>query len=114
MLVREVNRITGADYTSFFDQWVWGVGIPTFRYRWTSVKQPDGKYLITVRVSQDDKANVKKVLLPIHIHFKDKVIPQYKPIVQAEQEIKLMSPIEPKNVTLDDDRTLLAEFVKES
>jgi hypothetical protein len=114
MLLREVNRVTKADYTPFFDQWVWDVGIPTFRYRWRSEKQPDGKFLITVNVRQDDKNNIKKVLMPVHIHFKDKMIPQYKPLVQAEQEIKIMSPMEPKNVTLDDDRTLLAEIVRES
>jgi len=114
MLVREVNTVTGADYTSFFDQWFWDVGIPTFRYTWRTEKQPDGKFLIIVHVRQDDKVNFKKVLMPVQIHFKDKTIPQYKPIVQAEQDIKLMSPVEPKDVTLDDDRTLLAEIVKGS
>jgi hypothetical protein len=112
MLLREVNRVTKADYTSFFDQWVWDVGIPTFEYRWRSEKQPDGKFLITVHVGQRDKTNVKKVLMPVHIHFKDKSIPQYKPVVQADQELKILSPMEPKNVTLDDDHTLLADFVK--
>lgn len=112
MLLREVNRVTKADYTSFFDQWVWDVGIPTFEYRWRSEKQPDGKFLITVHVGQRDKTNVKKVLMPVHIHFKDKTIPQYKPVVQADQELKILSPMEPKNVTLDDDHTLLADFVR--
>ena len=50
--------------------------------------------------------------MPVHIHFKDKTIPQYRPVVEAVQEIKILSPVEPKDVTLDDDRTLLAEFVK--
>lgn len=112
MLLREVNRVTKIDYTSFFDQWVWDTGVPTFTYRWRSEKQSDGKFLITVNVSQQDKSSVKKVLMPIYIHFKDKSIPQYRPVVQAEQEIKIMSPMEPKNVTLDDERTLLAEFVR--
>jgi hypothetical protein len=112
MLLSQVNKVTGSDYTSFFDQWFWDVGVPTFKYSWRSEKQADGKFLITVRVTQEDKAHVKKVLMPVHIHFKDKTIPQYRPVVQAEQDIKIMSPAEPKSVTLDDDRTLLAEFVK--
>lgn len=112
MLLREVNKVTGSDFTYFFDQWIWDVGIPTFRYSWRSERQPDGKFLVTVHVSQDDKTRVKKVLMPVHLHFKDKSIPQYKPIVQADQDIKFMVPMDPKNVTLDDDRTLLAEFVK--
>jgi aminopeptidase N len=114
MLLREVNKVTGSNYTSFFDQWVWDVGIPTFKYSWRSEKQPDGKFLVTVHVSQEDKARVKKVLMPIHIRFKDKreVPTQYKPVVEVEQDIKLLLPAEPKEVTLDDERTLLAEFVK--
>jgi hypothetical protein len=63
-------------------------------------------------VGQEDKNRIKRVLMPIHLHFKDKTIPQYKPVVQQEQDIKLMSPAEPKDVTLDDDHTLLADIVK--
>jgi hypothetical protein len=112
MLLREVNRVTGQDYTYFFDQWFWDVGIPRFQYSWRSEKQPDGKFLITVHVAQTDRNHLKRVLMPIHLHFKDKTIPQYKGIVQAEQDIKLMSPVEPKDVTLDDEHTLLADIVK--
>jgi len=112
MLLREVNRVTGQDYTYFFDQWFWDVGIPKFRYSWRTEKQPDGKFLIVVHVAQEDKAHLKRVLMPIHIHFKDKTIPQYKPVVQAEQDVKIVSPAEPKDVTLDDDHTLLADIVK--
>jgi len=45
--------------------------------------------------------------MPIYIHFKTKTIPQYKPLVQMEQDVKIVSPAEPKDVTLDDERTLL-------
>ncbi|OLC53418.1 MAG: hypothetical protein AUH92_06140 [Acidobacteria bacterium 13_1_40CM_4_69_4] len=114
MLLREVNRVTGSDYTYFFDQWFWDVGIPSFRYSWRSEHQPDGKYLVTVHVAQRDKNHLKRVLMPIHLHFKDKTIPQYKPVVQAEQDIKIMCPTEPKDVTLDDDHTLLADIAKTS
>jgi aminopeptidase N len=112
MLLREVNRVTGQDYTYFFDQWFWDVGIPKFRYSWRSERQDDGKYLITVHVGQEDKNHIKRVLMPVYIHFKDKTIPQYKGVVQAEQDVKIMSPVEPKDVTLDDEHTLLADIVK--
>jgi len=112
MLLREINRVTGADYTYFFDQWFWDVGIPTFRYSWRAERQPDGKYLITIHVAQNDKNHIKRVLMPVHLHFKDKTIPQYRPVVQADQDIKILSPTEPKDVTLDDDHTLLADIAK--
>jgi len=50
--------------------------------------------------------------MPIYIHFKDKTIPQYKPVVQMEQDVKIVSPAEPKDVTLDDEHTLLADITK--
>jgi hypothetical protein len=113
MLLREVNRVTGSNYTYFFDQWFWDVGIPKFHYSWRSEKQPDGKFLITVHVTQEDKNHLKRVLMPIHIHAKGTDIPpQYKGVVQADQDIKLMSPVDPKDVTLDDDHTLLADISK--
>ena len=114
MFLRELNRITGSDYTYFFDQWFWDVGIPKFRYSWRSERQPDGKYLITVHVAQEDKIHIKRVLMPVDIHFKDKTMPQYRPVIQTEQDIKILSPTEPKDVTLDDDHTLLADIAKAS
>ena len=109
----EVNRVSGANYTYFFDQWFWDVGIPKFRYTWRSKKRPDGKFLITVHVSQEDKEHLKRVLMPVYIHFKKQTIPQYRPVVEAEQDIQILSPMEPEDVTLDDERTLLAEFIKQ-
>jgi len=111
-LLTEVNRVSGSNYTYFFDQWFWDVGIPKFQYSWRSDKRPDGKFLITVHISQEDKNHLKRVLMPIHIHFKKQTIPHYRPVVEAEQDIQILSPLEPKDVTLDDDRTLLAEFEK--
>jgi hypothetical protein len=113
MLLAEVNRVTGQDYTYFFDQWFWDVGIPRFSYSWRSERRSDGKHLITVHIKQDDPKHLKRVLMPIYLHFKNGTIPQYKGVVEANQEIKILAPEKPKNVTLDDERTLLAEFVKD-
>ena len=113
MLLREVNRVTGADYTYFFDQWFWDVGIPTFRYSWRANRRSDGKYVVTVHVSQEDKGRLKRVLMPMHFHFKGKgkeSIVQYKPVVKAEQDVKFLLDEKPKNVTLDDENTLLADI----
>ncbi|MFQ5877426.1 MAG: M1 family metallopeptidase [Acidobacteriota bacterium] len=112
MLLREVNRVTGQNYTPFFDQWFWDVGIPKFHYSWHAQRQPDGKYLITVHVSQEDRDNAKKVLMPVYVHFKKRKIPQYRPVLKADQVIKILSPERPTDVTLDDERTLLADFIR--
>jgi hypothetical protein len=113
LFLKEVNRVTGSDYTYFFDQWFWDVGIPTFRYSWRSEKRQDGKYLVTIHVSQQDRERLKRVLMPVHLHFKrGESVPQYRPVVEAEQDIRFLLDVEPRDVTLDDDRALLAEYVK--
>ncbi len=113
MLLAAINKISGANYTWFFDQWFWNVGIPSFRYSWRSERQPDGKYMIIVHVSQENKANFKRVLMPVYIEFKGKkVAPQYMRVDQPEEDLKLLSPEEPKNVTLDEDNTLLADITR--
>jgi len=35
------------------------------------------------------------------------------PVVEAEQDLRIFSPLQPEDVTLDDERTLLAEFQKQ-
>jgi hypothetical protein len=112
-LLAEINRVSGTNYTYFFDQWFWDVGIPKFRYSWRSEEQPDGRFLITVHVSQEDKEHLKQVLMPIHIHFKKQTVLRYMPVVEAEQDLRIFSPLQPEDVTLDDERTLLAEFQKQ-
>ncbi len=112
MLLSQVNRATGSDYTSFFEEWVWGTGIPSFRYSWRSEAQPDGRTLVVVHVSQQDKVNVKKVMMPVALHLKGTVQSTTLPIVQAEQDLRILAAAPPKSVTLDDDHTLLADVVK--
>ena len=112
-LLAEVNRVSGINHTYFFDQWFWDVGIPRFRYSWRSEEQSDGRFLITVHVSQEDKERLKQVLMPIHIRFKKQTVLRYMPVLEAEQDLRIFSPLEPEDVTLDDDRTLLAEFQKQ-
>ncbi len=51
--------------------------------------------------------------MPIHIRLKKGNVPtQYRPVTEADQEIQLLLPVEPKDITLDDERTLLAEYIK--
>ena len=105
--------MTGSDYTYFFDQWFWDVGIPTFRYSWRSARRKDGKFLVTLHVSQLDKEHLKRVLMPVYLHFKKgESVPRYSPVVKADQDIKFLLDVEPQDVTLDDQRTLLAEYEK--
>jgi len=86
--------------------------VPLFRHTWRSERQPDGKLLAMVHVSQDDRKSIKKALMPIHLHFEGNTIPQYRGVTEAEVDIKFVTPEAPKDVTLDDDHVLPADIVR--
>jgi hypothetical protein len=51
---RLVERHTGIPMEWFFDQWVKGTDIPTYRVAWTNEPAADGKHRIRLRIHQDD------------------------------------------------------------
>ncbi|HXH28541.1 MAG TPA: M1 family aminopeptidase, partial [Candidatus Polarisedimenticolia bacterium] len=106
---REASRIMGYDMFPFFDQWIRDQGIPRVHDSWTTSPTPDGKFIVTLHVRQEDAANFKILMMPISFDFGGKeptVI--MKPIVKPDQEIQVKVPARPRDVRLDDDGTQLA------
>jgi hypothetical protein len=114
-LAREATAAMGYDMFPFFDQWVLDQGIPRVRWSWSAAPDADGKTIVTIRTSQEDKANFKILMVPITFDFGtgDPVVVQ-KPILTAEAVIQVKVPSVPKAVRLDDDRTQLATFIAEA
>jgi len=112
-LQKECEAVTGYKLDYFFDQWFRGTGIPTFDYSWTDEPTPDGKHLVSVKMSQRDKANFKQVLMPVYIYFKGQKEPLIKarPVVKADDVYQLKLPEKPVKITLDEDHDLLADMI---
>jgi aminopeptidase N len=111
-MAQELSKTAGYDLNYFFDQWFRGTGIPTIDYSWEAKQTEDGKYLATVKLSQRDKAKVKVLSVPIFFHFgKDQVVVKNRPMLQAEDVYQLKLPSKPVRVTVDDNKTLLADII---
>jgi hypothetical protein len=53
---RHVERHAGVPMDWFFDAWVYGTDIPTYRVAWTSEPTEDGRYRVRLRVRQENVA----------------------------------------------------------
>lgn len=113
MLAAEFEQVAGYKLDYFFDQWFRDTGIPTFDYSTEVTQTEDGKYLATVKIRQRDPEKPKTVLMPITLNFgKDKVMVRNHPVLKAEDTFQIKLPSRPESITLDEDRTLLADIVR--
>ena len=96
----------------FFDQWVYGTGIPQLRVRWDQSKR-EGLYRFRMRVTQSGVADYFPVQVPIEVH----TLPGrslVKTVTVGEDESEVRVPITLRNpasaVEIDPDGWLLAEI----
>jgi len=110
---RECELVMGYKLDYFFDQWFRGTGIPVFDYSWTDEPTPDGKHLVTIKISQRDKQNFKQVLMPVYLYFKGMKEPIIKPrpILQADEIYQLKLPQKPDRIVLDEDHDILGDMI---
>ncbi|MGH9896814.1 MAG: hypothetical protein ACREA0_33405, partial [bacterium] len=110
-IAREASTIMGYDMFPFFDQWIRDQGIPKLRYSWSAKDSGDGKFLVSLRFRQEDIENFKILMVPITFDLGvGEPIVLLKPILKPDIEILVKVPVRPKNVTIDDQRTQLANI----
>lgn len=68
---RIVERHLGQSMQWFFDQWVYGVQIPRYEYRWERTRSEDGKWIVKGRIDQLDVVASFRVYMPITLVFDD-------------------------------------------
>ena len=68
---RIVEKHMQADMSWFFDQWVYGSSIPTYRFSYKSNKTPEGKYLVSCKVIQENVPDDFVMFVPLTIIFDD-------------------------------------------
>ncbi len=62
-----VERHVGADMRWFFDQWIYGHTIPTYRVAWQSAAQPDGQHRVRLRVRQENVPPEFMMYVPVTV-----------------------------------------------
>lgn len=106
-----VERHTGADMGWFFDQFVYGAEIPTYRVAHRTEKSADGQYRVKLRVRQEGVPEGFRMYVPVTLDLGKKQVARFRVKVEGPvTELELPPvPAEPKKVTFNDLEGILAE-----
>ncbi len=106
-----VTQKAGADMSWFFDQWVRGTAVPTYRFAWTGEPTASGEYQARVRVRQEDVPADFKMIIPLLLDFGEDGWAPYRIMVEGpvtEVDLPLM-PRKPDRIVFNDGNAVLAE-----
>lgn len=95
-----IEHHAGFDMFWFFNQWVYGIDIPEYRFSYDYEKTPEGKYQVTCHVKQKDVPDDFKMVVPLTVFFENGQYTHLKVWVdQPQQEIDLpLLSLEPKKI----------------
>jgi len=111
---RVVERYTGISMDWFFNEWVNGTAIPTYILSWHSEPEADGKYLLRIRVRQEEVPADFVMPVPIRVVFDDGSDMVVRVTVrgkEAEGTVRLAA--EPTRLELNPLESVLAEVKTE-
>lgn len=111
---QRVESVLG-DMGWFFSQWVYGTGLPTYRFAHRGETIEDGSYKLSIRIRQEDVDDDFRMYVPIFLDFGDGGWARLRVLVEGpltELDLPLL-PREPDNIIFDDLRAVLAEVKTE-
>ena len=109
-----VTRHVGVDMEWFFDQWVYGTGVPKYEWATRGETLESGEYLMTLRVEQSEVPDSFKMVVPVRLDFGDEGFAHVRVLVEGPStvvELPLM-PREPEAIVFNDFDSVLAEVEK--
>jgi hypothetical protein len=108
---RVVERYAGRDMTWFFREWVYGTGIPRYRFAWRSARAEDGKFKVTCRVDQENVPEDFEMFVPIQIDFGGNRYARLRVFVKGPHSEFDLPPLpsEPKAIVFNDLESVLCE-----
>jgi len=112
-----VEKHVGVDMGWFFDQWVYGTAVPTYRYAWKVETAIDGQRSLRVRVRQSVEPDVPfRMFVPLRIDIgDDRFIVVRVHVDEAYEEFNFDLPggIDPEGVLLNPRNAVLAQVEEE-
>ncbi len=108
---RVVEKHTGNDMAWFFDQFVYGAEIPTYKVAHRSEQGSDGQWRVKLRVRQEGVPDGFQMYVPVTLELgKDRKARVRVKVKGPVSEIDLpLMPAEPRKVTFNDLEGVLAE-----
>jgi aminopeptidase N len=113
--IETAERATGQDLGWFFDEWVYGTDLPTYRFA-TMTQQDDlGQYVIHLRVRQEGVPESFRMTVPVLVEFTDGqsgIVRMEVAGPVTEMELPPLA-MEPHEITLNPDESVLAKVENE-
>ncbi len=110
-----VSQYAGEDMAWFFDQWIYGVDIPTYKFSYKTEENDDGKFIVTCRVKQLNVPDEFKMYVPILIDFGNDQKARVRYLIEGpltEFQLPLL-PLQPKKIIFNDLESVLCEVKTE-
>jgi hypothetical protein len=109
---RMVEKYMGEDMSWFFDQWVYGTEIPTYKFKYDVHKTTDGKFKVHCRVKTDGVSDNFKMPVPLLIKFDDRRYVRLRVMIQGKSnEFDLpFLPLEPDKILFNDLESVLCDI----
>jgi aminopeptidase N len=111
-----VARRAPGDWSWFFDEWVDGTAIPSYRWSYTIATSPDaeGKWPVALRVRQADVPAGFKMSVPVVVDFGNGRMERLRVMVdESEKSFTLPFPEKPRSLTFNPDSEVLAKVKKD-
>ena len=105
------QRYAGEDLGWFFDQWVYGTDVPTYRFAYKTERTPEGKYRVRCRVQQTGVPESFRMPVPIRVDFGGDRFAWVRSTIQgatSEFDLPLME-LQPKAVVFNDLQSVLCK-----
>lgn len=111
-----LERRLGQPMGWFFNQWVYGHEIPTYRVAWKSETDGNGKYRLQLRVRQEDVAPDFLMYVPVKVVMEDESVVRARVKITGEVSeltLPVLLPSRPESLEFNDMHGVLAEVKTE-
>ena len=107
---RVVERHMNAPMDWFFREWVYGTAVPTYILSWRAERAADGRYLVRIRIRQEDVPADFEMDVPLRVELPDSVEAFVRLQVKGPlTETQFTLPAEPRRLELNPLESVLAE-----
>lgn len=104
------ERHLGEDLDWFFDQWVYGTEVPTYRFDHLVEPTPDGKYSLTLKVTQEGVSGSFHMPIPFVVNYEQgHSVGKLEVQGSTTRQKTVILPIKPKSIVFNPWLSVLCE-----